>query len=114
MDFDQLSLWLSVSALVLGLFTVGVVGSQTREDARSIRFWTLAVLIPMLWLCGARLEASRHGDGGEGGVGLVVLCTCLFAAVEAGYRIAVARDQAARHRQTGKTPKHPFLDDELA
>ena len=50
MIFDHLSMCLTVASLILGPLTVIIVGSQTREDARSVATWTLPVVVPMLFV----------------------------------------------------------------
>jgi hypothetical protein len=114
MVLDQLSVWLSVSALILGLLTVIMVGSQTRGDAWSVSCWTMVVMVPMLLLSCVVIAVSRNHNAGEGATGLVVLCSGIIAAAVLGYRFAVSRDRALEGGLKGKTAKSPIQDDELA
>jgi hypothetical protein len=114
MIFDQLSIWISVATLILGLLTVIIVGSQTLDDARPIVFWTVVVLSLMLVASCARIAVAGHLDGVSGGIGMVVLCSGLIAAVMLGYRIVTLRHRASELILNSKQTKPPVWDDELA
>jgi hypothetical protein len=109
MMFDEPSMSLAVASLVLGFLTIVIVGSQTREDARSVVRWTLCILVPMLVVSGACFVLPGRVGGFNGAPGMVVLCAVLILAVGRGYRIAAARDMTP----TGKTLEPRVRDDEL-
>jgi hypothetical protein len=110
MIFDELSMSLAVASLVLGFLTIVIVGSQTREDARSVVRWSLCVLVPMLLVSGASFVLPGRVGGLNGVPGMVVLCAVLILAVRRGYRVAAPRDMTP----TGKTIEPRARDDELA
>ena len=110
MLFDELSTSLAVASLVLGFLTVVIVGSQTRDDARSVVRWTICVLVPMLLVSGASFVLPGRVGDFNGAPGMVVLCTVLILAVGRGYRIAAVHDVTSRDQKL--EPR--WRDDELA
>ena len=102
MSFDDLSMCLTVASLILGPLTVIIVGSQTREDARSVATWTLPVLVPILLVSCARLAIPERPGGLSGALGMVVLCSGMIAALGLGYRIATLRRRAPKITSKGK------------
>jgi hypothetical protein len=73
MIFDHLSMSLAVAALILGPLTFVMVGSQTREDARSVAVWTLSVLLPILLISCAGIALGGRPGGFNGAPGMVAL-----------------------------------------
>src|ERR1700756_2335256 len=96
MNVDHLSLSLMGASLILGLLTIIIVGSQTREDARSVAAWTLSVLVPMLLVSCASIALPGRPGGFNGGPGMVAICSALIAAVGVGYRLATWRHTTAQ------------------
>jgi hypothetical protein len=114
MIFDDLSVSLMVASLILGLLTIIIVGSQTREDARSVATWTLGVLVPMLLVSCAWIALAGPPGGTNGGPGMVVILAALIVAVGLGYRIATLRHATSQAASTDKKVEPGFPDDELA
>jgi hypothetical protein len=114
MIFDDLSVSLMVASLILGLLTIIIVGSQTREDARSVATWAVGVLVPMLLVSCARIALPGPPGNINGGPGMVAICAALIAAVGLGYRVATLRHETSQAAATDKKVAPGFPDDELA
>jgi hypothetical protein len=114
MIVDDLSMSLAVASLILGPLTIIIVGSQTREDARSVAIWTLSLLVPMLLLSCASVVLPGQSGGFNGAPGMVMLCSALIAAVGIGCRIAALRHATSRLISKSKKVEPGSRDDELA
>lgn len=113
MIYDQLFVSLVIVSLMLGPLVVVIVSSQNRQDARSIAFWSLCLLIPML-LVSYVLNATTEGqDDIGGGPGMVLLCGGLIAAIGLGYGIAIFRDRASHITSKDKKVDSASWDEEL-
>lgn len=114
MIFDDLSMSLAVASFILGPLTIIIVGSQTRQDARSVVIWTLSLLVPMLLVSCTSVALPGRSGGFDGGPGMVTLCSALIASVGLGYRIAALRHATSRVISKGKKVEPGSRDDELA
>ena len=114
MLFDQLSINLIWASFILAFLTILIVGSQSREDSRSVAIWILRILVLMLLVICARLASSERAGYFNGGLGMVALCSALIAAVGLGYWIATLRQTSSQVCTQGKKVEPGQWDDELA